>query len=56
MQLRSGSGTICRTVAATALLAVTAGMALPLAPAGAEPARPPTGVWRVDGYGEREGR
>lgn len=37
MQLRSGSGTICRTVAAAALLAVTAGMALPLAPAGAEP-------------------
>ncbi|MDQ0943242.1 hypothetical protein [Streptomyces sp. V1I1] len=52
MQLRSGSGTICRTVAAAALLAVTAGMALPLAPAGAEPARPPSGVWRVDGYGE----
>ncbi|MFF3244977.1 hypothetical protein ACFYWY_14885 [Streptomyces sp. NPDC002870] len=56
MQLRSGSGTICRNVAAAALLAVTAGMALPLAPAGAEPARPPAGEWRVDGYGEREGR
>lgn len=53
MQRRSGSGTICRTVAAAALLAVTAGMALPLAPAAsAQPATPPTGVWRVDGYGE----
>ncbi|MET7618063.1 S41 family peptidase [Streptomyces sp. NPDC005408] len=55
MQLRSGSGTICRTVAAAALLAVTASVALPLAPAGAHsppPQRPPSGVWQVDGYGE----
>lgn len=55
MQLRGGSGTICRTVAAAALLAVTAGLALPLAPAGAQPAHPkppPEGIWQVDGYGE----
>ncbi|WP_257153725.1 S41 family peptidase [Streptomyces lunaelactis] len=55
MQLRSGSGTMCRTVAATALLAVTASVALPLAPAGAHAPRPPGvtgGVWQVDGYGE----
>lgn len=55
MQLRSGSGTICRTIAAAALLAVTASVALPLAPAGARPSRPPqppAGVWQADGYGE----
>ncbi|WP_254709084.1 S41 family peptidase [Streptomyces lunaelactis] len=55
MQLRSGSGTMCRPVAATALLAVTASVALPLAPAGAHAPRPPGvtgGVWQVDGYGE----
>ncbi|MCX4823295.1 S41 family peptidase [Streptomyces sp. NBC_01142] len=51
MQFRSGSGTIGRTVAAAALLAVTAGLALPLAPAGAHAPPPVGGVWQMDGYG-----
>ncbi|MEV6394885.1 S41 family peptidase [Streptomyces sp. NPDC051907] len=46
MQLR-------KATAAAAMLAVTAGVALPLAsPAGAQTVRPPAGVWQVDGYGE----
>lgn len=51
MQIRSGSGTICRSVAAAALLAVAASVVLPLAPAGAQSPRPVGGVWEMDGYG-----
>ncbi|WP_374224690.1 S41 family peptidase [Streptomyces sp. ISL-99] len=50
MQFRNPSGHAATVVAAAALLAVTSGMALPAAPAGAV-SRSPDGVWRVDGYG-----
>ncbi len=51
MQFRSGTGAVGRTMAVAALLAVTAGMALPLAPAQASPGTAAGGIWKVDGYG-----
>ncbi|WP_423247639.1 S41 family peptidase [Streptomyces achmelvichensis] len=51
MRFGTGSGARRRTVVAAALLAVTAGMALPLTQAEASAGGAASGIWQVDGYG-----